>query len=161
MSLRFIIDGYNVIRHPSLPGDFPRRSNPPFAALARYIRSQKLCGSLKNNVMIVLDGFAPEGRYDLSAGAVEVIFSEDETADERIKRLVERSPQPRNLVVVSDDREIADFARLRGANPMKVEEFVNPRRNACREREDSNKPGLTNEQVSFINDELRKRWLKE
>jgi predicted RNA-binding protein with PIN domain len=93
--------------------------------------------------------------------AAEIIYSEEESADERIKRIVEESGNPRNLVVVSDDREIRFFVRSKGARVLKVEDFVNPRRLRIVSKEEPAKPELSSEEVSFLNEELKGLWLKE
>ncbi|MFA5115282.1 MAG: NYN domain-containing protein [Candidatus Omnitrophota bacterium] len=160
MSLRFIIDGYNVIRHRSFPINITGKTTPHHALLS-YIRNNRLCGSAKNRVTVVLDGFGSAGRRSPLMPAAEIIYSEEESADERIKRIVEESGNPRNLVVVSDDREIRFFVRSKGARVLKVEDFVNPRRLRIVSKEEPAKPELSSEEVSFLNEELKGLWLKE
>jgi len=160
MSLQYIIDGYNVIRHPEFPVSHPKKS-ASYLALFQYIRLKRLCGSLKNRVIIVLDGYPDRQDADSVNRPGEVVFSCDETADEKIKQLVERSVQPRNIVVVSDDRQIREAVGAKGAKVLKVVEFISPKRVTLDKKEEATKPELTSEEVSFINLELQKRWLKQ
>jgi len=159
MSLQFIIDGYNVIRHPEFPASHSPKA-APYQALLEYLKLKRLCGSPKNRVIVVLDGYPPGGEGRVNGTIAEIIFSGEETADERIKRLVERSLQPRNIAVVSDDKEIRFFVQAKGAKALGVEEFINPRRTAVNRKEEIAKPELTGEQVSLINQELKDLWLK-
>ncbi|MFA4984215.1 MAG: NYN domain-containing protein [Candidatus Omnitrophota bacterium] len=160
MSLRFIIDGYNVIRHRSFPVNITGKTMP-HQALLKYIRNNRLCGSAKNRVTVVLDGFAPAGRHSALLPSAEIVYSGEENADERIKGMVEESQDPRNLIVVSDDREIRFFVRSKGVKVLKVEDFITPRRIRIGSREELAKPELSTEELSFINEELRGLWLKE
>jgi len=108
----------------------------------------------------VLDGFAALGAGSTRDAIAEVIFSEEESADEKIKGLVERAINPRNIVVVSDDKEIRLFVRTKGAKVLGVEEFINPQRTTVIRKEEITKPELTSEQVALINQELKERWLR-
>ncbi len=159
MSLQFIIDGYNVIRHPEFPVSHSKKA-ASYLGLLKYLKLKRLCGSPKNRVMVVLDGFAALGEGCTRDAIAEVIFSEEESADEKIKRLVERAVNPRNIVVVSDDKEIRFFVRTKGAKVLGVEEFINPQRTTVIRKEEITKPELTSEQVALINQELKERWLK-
>jgi len=92
-----------------------------------------------------------------------VVFSGDSSADEKIKSMLENLQDRKNTVVVSDDREIASFARHCGAKAMSVEEFIGlPRRSAAQRqaRENDTKPVLNYSQTAKINEELKKLWLK-
>ncbi len=55
MSLHYIIDGYNLIKHRS----FIPASNihDPRFALIQFLRKKKPCGSPKNKVTIIFDGY--------------------------------------------------------------------------------------------------------
>ncbi len=158
MPLHYIIDGYNLIKHRCFA---PSSSiHDPRFALIQFLRKEKPCGSLKNKVTIVFDGYS--GDLSLRGLEFEVIFSCEESADKRIKEMVENAPTPKNLAVVSDDREIRDFVKLCGAVSLRVEEFLNFSTKKVYSRAgDSSKAELGANATRKINDELRKRWLKE
>ena len=158
MSLHFIIDGYNLIKHRSFSP--PPATHDPRFALIRFLRIEKPCGSSKNKVTIVFDGYS--GDFSLSGLEFEVIFSCDDSADARIKKILENSPVAKSSVVVSDDRQIRDFARLCGAVPLGIEEFLNPpRKKASGRKEELIKADLSYTQAHKINEELKKLWLKK
>ncbi len=158
MSLHYIIDGYNLIKHRS----FIPASNihDPRFALILFLRQKKPCGSPKNKVTIIFDGYS--GDFSLQELEYEVIFSCESSADERIKEIVESAAVARNLVIVSDDRQIRDFARLCGALLLGIEEFLG--RGEKKKRVEDNgqsKPDLSYGDTQKINEELRNLWLKE
>ncbi|MDD5347687.1 MAG: NYN domain-containing protein [Candidatus Omnitrophica bacterium] len=162
MSLHYIIDGYNLIHHPSF-APHSKRKDVKFALLD-FIRTKRPCGSLRNKVTVVFDGYASGFSWD--DGSITVLFSSDASADERIKRLLEARQDHKNVVVVSDDNEVRDFARLCGAQPRGIEEFVcgpGKKRAAAHAaaRDAVLKPELTQSEMLKINRELRGLWLKE
>jgi len=83
-------------------------------------------------------------------------------ADELIKKLVEESGQPRNIIVVSDDKGVQTAVRFLKANISSVEEFIcgkkNPRGFDSETRESESK--ISYSQMQVINAELRKKWLE-
>ncbi len=92
--------------------------------LLRFLETQKPQGSLNNKITVVFDGKA-----DIFGGMdsvmVKVVFSKDETADEKIKRMVETAGNTKNIVVVTNDRAIQYAVRASGAKVSSVEQFLN------------------------------------
>ncbi len=75
--------------------------------------------------------------------------------------MVEASKNPKNIVVVSDDREIKFFVKSVGARSIGVEEFIHPEGKPQRKKEDLIKSELNFSQISKINQELKALWLKD
>jgi predicted RNA-binding protein with PIN domain len=76
-------------------------------------------------VMVVFDG-APEQHFadGSSYKGVRVFYSErGSNADERIKCMVEAARERRTLIVVTSDRELADYVRRCGAPVLRSGEF--------------------------------------
>jgi hypothetical protein len=158
MFLHFIIDGYNLVKHRSFK--IPSNIHDPRFALIQFLRTDKPCGSPKNRVTIVFDGYS--GDFSLRDLEFEVIFSCDSSADERIKKMMESSPSPKSLVVVSDDRQIRDFSRICGVASWGIEEFLNPPgKKESPRKGDSVKEKLSYSAEHKINEELKKLWLKK
>jgi len=128
--------------------------------------------SKHNQITIVFDGI---GKYKISpytAGdgseldnnpSIKVIFSKGESADERIKKIVQGSHNPKHIVVVTDDKEIIYFSRSVGAKTMSASEFLDKesRQSGSKQRrgtEESTKTELTYQQQETINQELRRLW---
>ncbi|MCX5706327.1 MAG: NYN domain-containing protein [Candidatus Omnitrophica bacterium] len=155
MSLQFIIDGYNITHHPEFARLANKKIRDSRLALLDLIKLKKLCGSPNNSALVIFDGY-PDPSIDLEEKSIEVIFSKHESADERIRRLVELSANPKNIVVVSDDKEISLFIKAIGAKKMTVEEFLA----SAKKRADPEEPEITYSAMHKINEELRKLWLK-
>src|SRR5512138_1212080 len=108
MSLHFIVDGYNVMRRS---GAFETGSlETQRQAFLGWIESARPQGSVQNGVTVVFDGQEGGGIFE-TPGGTRVVFTSGTSADERIKEMVEAAPGPRNIVVVSDDKEIVCYVR--------------------------------------------------
>ena len=53
-----------------------------------------------------------------------IIYSENLSADEKIKNQVGRSKTPRNIIVVTSDNNLTDYARVCSSTVIKCEEFA-------------------------------------
>ena len=161
MSLQYIIDAYNMINHPR----FNARSDGPCGiqgALADFIREKRLAGSKNNKVILVFDGYPKHGGGMPDDPGMLSLFSRTIEADEKIKKLVEESAQRRNIIVVSDDRQVCLSARLLGARSCGVEEFISggkSRSQAERARQEIEEIKISYTGMQKINAELKKRWL--
>ncbi len=179
MSLQYIIDGYNIIKHPLFTHHTTKKINPvrntrvlreenkishgvkdSRIVLLEFIRINRLCGSPKNKITVVFDGY-PDSRGLSNNTVINVIFAREESADEKIKRMVEVLSNAKSVVVVSDDKEIRFFVRSFGAKILSIQEFINRSKNLIDSQEkEPMKPELNYSQICEINKELRKLWLK-
>lgn len=160
MSLQFIIDGYNVIKHPLCR--FSKKTIDARKAFIELVSLEKLCGSNKNIVTIVFDGY-PESSFKSHSGnqQISLIFSRGLTADEKIKSIVESSGNPKNIFVVSDDKEIQFVIRAIGAHPLSVETFLlGKKKPVSRDKDNASKCELNYSQQERINKELKEIWLR-
>lgn len=108
----------------------------------------------------MFDGY-PDACYKQDNSGARVIFSRNNSADERIKCMLEEQGKTNNTVVVSDDKEIRLFTKACGAKSVNVEEFLSFKgkrspgsSNSAEDRE------LNYSQMHEINEELKKIWLK-
>lgn len=88
-----------------------------------------------------------------------VIFSRGESADERIKKLLELITNPKNVVVVSDDKEIKFYALACRAKAQSVEDFLSLQDKLPRKGAQMPAAEISCTQMHKINEELRKIWL--
>ena len=160
MSLQYIIDGYNITNHPLFKERINKKIKDHKLALLELIKREKLSGSPRNKITVVFDGYL-DTRDNPTSGGTEccVVFSRKETADERIKKMVENSGNPKNTVVVSDDKEIRFFARAYAVRCSSVEEFIKCKVMPQR-KEISPDAELSYSQMHAINQELKKLWLE-
>jgi predicted RNA-binding protein with PIN domain len=155
MSLQYVIDGYNITCHEAFNKSTKGRVSS--LALIRLIKTRRLCG--KNKAIIVFDGFPPASEVTPEDSEVSVIFSRSLSADEKIKSIIEKASNPKNIVVVSDDKEIKFIVKAIGAKPLSVEKFINPQ-SRTRGKKLEPEAELSFSQMEDINKELRKIWLK-
>ena len=162
MSLQYIIDAYNITNHPQFRPRV-RDSLNIQSALADFIRLNRLSGSRKNKLILVFDGYPPSGEKMPEEEGLVCLFSRMIEADELIKKLVEESGQPRNIVVVSDDKGIQMAVRFLNAQTCAVEEFICGKKSARGQalgRTDSQECKVSFTNMQKINAELKKKWLE-
>ncbi len=153
--LWYIIDGWNLVNSI----EELRNSSSPREDLVFYIKRNSLTGSRKNKVTIVFDGGLNLQEYKKDA-YFEIIFSEDRTADEVIKKLVSNYRNKKQIAVISNDREIIDFIKPQGANSLRVQDFIK-KKNKSRTRTFEDKEKFISDSLQQeINEELKEKWSK-
>lgn len=118
--MSYLVDGNNVMAqrvgwHRDKPGARRRLLDE----LARFALVRKV------TVEVVFDG-APERHFADGAKyrGVRVFYAErGSDADERVKRLVEEARERRTLLVVTSDRQLADYVRRCGAQVIRSGDF--------------------------------------
>jgi len=118
--MNYLIDGHNLI------GQLPDidLSDPNDEALL----VQKLNGwtsRSRNHVVVVFDNGLPGGQSRLSSGRVKVIFAPpDTTADSVIRKRIHGINPPTEWVVVTDDHQVQNAARVRRMTVMRSTDFA-------------------------------------
>ncbi|MFA5361943.1 MAG: NYN domain-containing protein [Candidatus Omnitrophota bacterium] len=160
MSLHYVIDGYNVVRHRAFVS--AKKSGDERSSLVFRLNRDRLGGSARNRITVVFDGHPEANTAEKEDAVITVVYSRAISADEKIKMIVESSGNPNAMVVVSDDREIRFFARSAGARVMGVEEFLAVKgTKPGKHGDDSESVDLNYSQREIINEELRKLWLEK
>lgn len=154
MSLLYIVDGYNVIHRSGLFRD--KKLRAAREAFLNFLEAHRPFGSAKNRVIIVFDGSTEVYGFP-SNSAFEVRFSSGRNADEEIKELVAKADNPKNIVVVTDDKALARGVRSCGAKIMATEELLN-KKAVMRKGSDAE---LNIVQREAITEELRRIWLNK
>ena len=150
--LVYIIDGFNLIyRVPEL-----KQSLTPHRDLIDYIKKNKLTGSRNNNVLIIFDGQVNAEVLN-QEGTFKIYFSGAGSADPLIKNWITKFREKSEIRVVSDDRQIRDFAKTSGAKSVRIVDFIEKTKKEIREDAKDISYALKRE----ITEELRKIWLKE
>lgn len=119
--MRWLIDGYNVIRRdPRLAQQEARGLEDGRAALLRLVAGAARTSG--DPFTVVFDGARRAGGAP-AGGQVQVMFSRPpETADDVLRRLA--SELRSGAVVVSSDRAVRDAAERAGAAAVTAEQFV-------------------------------------
>lgn len=115
---RVLIDGYNVTKQ--------HRDHLPLEQQRDWLVQR--VGSLARRTgvrpTIVFDGEPGAGRAARRSREVAVVFTAGGTADDRIVRMVDDLPDDEPVVVVTDDGELADRVRERGADVVGTRPFL-------------------------------------
>lgn len=159
MALHYVVDGYNVIKKtPFLNHQKLKDSRDALLNLIYINRPQ---GSRSNKITVVFDGRDDvlnfKHHYDFS-----ILFTRKESADDRIKHIIDKAVNAKNIIVVSDDKDVKLYCRPRGARVFSVEDFLGKARKkqtVSRSR-DLDASELSALERKKINDELSKIWLK-
>lgn len=170
MSLHFIIDGYNLIKRTSGSNKYPKIGDENRdsledlrAALIKFIKLYRPQGKFTNHVTIVFDAKGDRERTLTETfredGGIGIIFSK--SADDKIKRLVKESRSPKNIVVVTDDKDIRFFVRQYSAQIKTVEEFLKKPNPLNIKANLDDKTPLSPQEAIRITEEMKELWLKK
>ena len=161
MSAHYIIDGYNVIKQVTFLSGKKLRTGRE--GLVQFIEQYRPQGSKRNEVTVVFDGKAeivsPSMKTD-----IRVIFSRNESADDVIKRMIEKASSPGQYVIVSDDKAVVFYCRSIGAKGLSVKDFIahtglnkKPRKKSSYQPESKE---LSRDIADKITQDLKKLWVK-
>jgi predicted RNA-binding protein with PIN domain len=154
MSVHYIIDGYNVLK--KIPQISKLELKQGRQSLLDIIKKYNLCG--KNEVTIAFDGRADVISYAHKSPYV-VKFSENESADKLIERLVKKSENPQKVIVVTDDKELRFNVKRLGAEVISVKEFGKKIPEKKSKERPIKKQPLKQDEAKKITEELKRIWL--
>ncbi len=130
--------------------------------LVQLIEQKHPQGSARNKVTVVFDGSVDVyGSMGQSLTTTKVLFSKDETADDRIKSIIAREKNAQSSIVVSDDRGLQYAVRSLGAKTMGVKTFLKKCEGPLPAKKNSDQKNITQVMKSQINNELKDIWLKK
>jgi uncharacterized protein len=125
--MRLLIDGYNLMHEIGLMG---RRFGPDGLRKVRHRFLNDLAAALDPAVVsqttVVFDAAAPpEGLPgEVTHKGISVVFAvSDESADDRVERLIASHSSPKKLTVVSSDHRLQQAARRRKAKVLTSDAF--------------------------------------
>ena len=124
MSLSYVLDGYNIVKQiPALALKGLKNGRESLVSIIEIYHPQ---GSRQNKVTIVFDGKPGivYGEIAPPSATVRVVFTEDESADDKIRRMITISNRKKQIVVVTDDKELRFSVRALGAGVLGVKEFL-------------------------------------
>lgn len=125
MSVHIVIDGYNLIRQSSIFSLIERRSlEEGRVALLECLASYKKVKS--HPITVVFDGAGADTHMEQRTRwkGIRILFSRPgELADSVIKRIA--TLERERAIVVTSDREVADYAAKHGAASIDSIEFEN------------------------------------
>jgi len=101
----FIIDGNNLIgKIPSIKSKDKNAEREKLAyILERYFFNKKV------KVSLHFDGHK---NLPIKVSGIKIFYSENQTADDLIKNEIERTSNRKNIILVSSDNNLKEFARV-------------------------------------------------
>lgn len=118
--LNYIIDGNNLIGKITSLMSLQKKDKQASREKLVYILDRYFINK-KATVTLHLDGH-PAGR--VSSSKMKIVYSENLTADEKIKKQISQSKSPRNIIVVTSDSNLAQFAKVCSATVVSSDEFA-------------------------------------
>jgi len=115
----YIIDGNNLIGKIKALNQLHTKNKVSSAEklafmIGRYFQDKKV------SVNLHFDGFLSE---DIKAPGLKIFYSGKLTADEKIKSEIAKSSNPKNIILVTSDNNLAEFGRVCRCQVVKSEEF--------------------------------------
>jgi predicted RNA-binding protein with PIN domain len=116
----YIIDGNNLIGKVKSLNQLQKKNKQHSREKLAFLLSRYF---IKKNTSVSLhfDGFENDA---LKVSGIKIIYSGSLTADEKIKHEIERSKNPRNIILVTSDANLAEFGRVCSCQLIKSEEFA-------------------------------------
>lgn len=120
--MEYIIDGFNVIK-TSFIKKYERQGIEGaqeflIDILERYKRKHPSI-----EITVVFDGKSSSISF-YQRKRIKIIFSNEITADEKIRKILENKKNKHQILIVSDDREVQEFTKILGSKFLKVDEFL-------------------------------------
>ncbi len=116
---KYIIDGNNLIGKIK---DLKKLQNIDKQAVREKlaILTENYFNRKKVKVSLHFDGFE---NSPIRISGIDITYSENKTADEKIKTEISSSINPRNIIVITSDSNLKEFARVCSASVISSEEF--------------------------------------
>jgi len=116
---KYIIDGNNLIgKIRSLVVLQRKDKQAPREKLAHLV--ERYFSNKKVEVILNFDGFANQ---KISVSKIKLVYSDKISADEKIKKQIEAERNKRNVVVISSDNNVREFAQVCGCEIISSEDF--------------------------------------
>ncbi len=118
--INYIIDGNNLIGKNTFLMRLQKKDKQS-SREKLVLMLDRFFYNRKNSVTLHLDGFPGER---INSSKVKIVYSQNLTADERIKKQIENSASRKNTFVVTSDNNLAEFARVCSCKVISSEEFL-------------------------------------
>ena len=115
----YIIDGNNLIGKIKALNQIHRKNKKQSAEKLAFM-IWRYFSNRKANVSLHFDGVQADV---VRVTGIKIFYSGHVTADEKIKNEIEKSKNPKNIILVTSDRNVADFGRVCSCQLIKSKEF--------------------------------------
>ncbi len=148
MIQKYIIDGNNLIGKVSQLWKL-QQSDKQMSRVKLVKMIDQYFSSKKVAVSLHLDGFAGDG---IPTNNARITYSNNKSADSKIKQEIDSSNNPKTIAVVSSDHSVQNYAKVSSCKVVKSEEFSRMlnQRDSINSEEEIKK--------SISNDEIKKMF---
>lgn len=116
----YIIDGNNLLGKERLLSQLQKRDKQLSREKLAFMLSRYF-GIKRAAVSLHFDGFEKEV---IKVSNIKIIYSGNLSADEKIKKEIENSKNPRNIVLVTSDSNLMEFGKVCSCQSIKCEVFA-------------------------------------
>jgi predicted RNA-binding protein with PIN domain len=116
----YIIDGNNLIGKIKSLNQIQKKNKQHSREKLAFLLGRHFDKG-KASVNLHFDGFENDA---IRVSGIKIIYSGSLTADEKIKREIEKSKNPKNNILVTSDNNLAQFGRVCSCHVIKSEEFA-------------------------------------
>ena len=118
--INYIIDGNNLIGKISSLMNLQKKDKQASREklvflLDRYFLKKKV------NITLHFDGFP---NIAINSSKLKIVYSENQTADEKIKKQISESKSARNITLITSDTNLAQFAKVCSCKIISSEELA-------------------------------------
>lgn len=166
MALKFILDGYNIIKSGAGEMFAAGTLEQQRKKLLDWLCDRQPQGSVQNTVAVVFDGKAEHPYWTDSYSeqlyhGIIVRYSEGASADDSIEAMVREDPLPADVVVVTNDKGLHRRLGGTGARWISVAAFMEKARGRHQGSQHQTPRGAVDGIVANdITEEMKKTWLK-
>lgn len=143
----YIIDGNNLIGKIAALQKLQKKNKQSSREKLAFILESYFLGKQNIKISLHYDGFPGQS---IKVQNIRIIYSGKKTADDEIKSQIEHEKNSRNLIVVSSDLNLKEFARVCGCAWRSCEDFSREIINTSPDDEEEKKIG------EMSNDEFKK-----
>lgn len=150
-----IVDGYNVLMQMAL------KDKTLEARRNHFIDILNRRDKMFEGIIVVFDGKGEvDDFYRRGNPNISIVYTKYESADDYIKSMIEKSKNPKAVVLATDDREIKDFARMHSCQLISSSNLINkisPVKEKPKPLENKD-VFIDSKKAKLITEELKKKW---
>ena len=117
--LNYIIDGNNLIGKISSLMNLQKKDKQASREKLVFLLDRYFIKK-KANITLHFDGYPNTA---INASKLKIIYSEKITADEKIKKQISQTKSARNIIVITSDANLAQFAKVCSCKVISSEDF--------------------------------------
>lgn len=143
----YIIDGNNLIGKIKSLRNLQKKDGKTAREKLALLIDRFFAGK---QVKITLD-FDGYENLSIRLSKGRIYYSQSKTADDLIKHQIEMEKNPRNVIVISSDSNVIEFARVCHCNLIKSEEFsINLQKQKDFDEEENLKRNISNNEIKKL-----------